>query len=273
MGVPCELGLRASAREMPRQRLDRDAKSVRRQLRQGHLDHAMPETPTPTMAARSDPPLEVDEHMVERVFRRFLARTDTVERQRIAAWAGAALNSDISLATACSGTEQPVLAFAALGRVLEADLGVRFDVSSAFARESESAKQSVIRMLFPRTNRLFRDARDLGDEQAFDEISQASQCVAHAECLVAGFPCTDASRLNGAATSQDNLTCVLSSGLRTGSVYRGLLKYVSHCKSSLRFVVFENVATLSAPVRKHGKAAGPSNLQACIGFLNAKGFY
>lgn len=91
--------------------------------------------------------------------------------------------------------------------------------------------------------------------------------------MVAGFPCTDASRLNRDAHTLRNLTCVMSSGLRTGSVYNGLMRYIDRHGATLQGIVLENVTSLATRARAHGESLAPSNLQACVGMLNLRGFH
>lgn len=177
------------------------------------------------------------------------------------------------VSTACSGTEQPVLALLALAKVLTSDLGAPLIIETGFACENSPAKQAMLRMLFPAMGRLFRDARDLGGEQAPDVIPSSSQPVEPADCIVAGFPCTDASRFNNAAASTQNLTCVLSGRLRTGGVYYALTGFIRRHAARLRFALFENVSTLAVPPHADGRPSGPSNLEACIGLLQLRGLH
>lgn len=262
----------ATAQAQARRRVSDNA-AARKRWKAGDLAHSVAEAPVPAAAAWEAPPLEAGEHILEGAFRRFLGRLEASDRARIATWAATELRSRLVLSTACSGTELPVMACAAFARVISVDLGSPLQVDAGFACEIDAKKQAWLKMCFPGMDWLFRDAKLLGKDSCHDEITHTSRPVASCDTLIAGFPCTDASRLNRAAHSLQNLTCVMSADMRTGSVYNGLMGYIDNHGSSTQSLVLENVASLATPAKTVGKIAAPSNLQACVCLLNLRGYH
>lgn len=86
---------------------------------------------------------------------------------------------------------------------------------------------------------------DLPQDRAFDIISQSSVPVAPAHCSIGGFPCTDGSALNPSSASAANRTCVLSDTLRTGAVFRSIVRWVRRHGDFCLFLNLENVTALA----------------------------
>ena len=77
--------------------------------------------------------------------------------------------------------------------------------------------------------------------------------------MLAGFPCTSASRLNASANAVDNLSCVENGELATGSTFAALVDTLQHTsRGELKWVILENVTSLARTLKKKD-ASGRSN--------------
>eukprot|EP00969_Alexandrium_andersonii_P307810 13606048-Alexandrium_andersonii.AAC.1 len=62
--------------------------------------------------------------------------------------------------------------------------------------------------MFPDMQRLYVDARDLGQPSAWDALTESRVPIPNdVDCILAGWPCADASRMNAQSGSEGNRTC------------------------------------------------------------------
>ena len=163
------------------------------------------------------------------------------------------------------------MAWQAFAEALRRQLGVNLTAAHCFSSESHAAKQQFITAVFPGAPRIFSDCRELCGPFAHDALTDQRQPVPPASTLFGGFPCTDASSLNPAGRSQDNRSCILRGDLRAGSVFEGIVRYLSkHCQASLLFVALENVPALAHPPKAKGIQTGPSNLTVAMRRLSTE---
>lgn len=200
---------------------------------------------------------------------RLLGRLDPLHRLRIAALVRSFGGTPFRIATACSGTELPMLAWRAVATAISVSLNVVFHVGHAYSCEKHPGKRKLIQTLFDDLPRMFGDAARLGHDMAHDYQRDEMAPIPAAECLIAGFPCTDASALNKQSWSQENSGCIASSSMRTGAAFAGLRAYAERHVSTLRFLVFENVVNLA----RGSKSSGTSNLDDAVGLLRAAGYH
>ena len=166
------------------------------------------------------------------------------------------------VSTLCSGTESPALVWEAFAQAAAAELKVVVTVSHQYAAECSPPKQEFIKCMFPGT-RIFEDATRLWEGSAFEVTSQERTAVPKADLVFAGFPCTDASRMNPRGASVENRSCLQAGTLRTGSVFAGIHKLAQAQRDTIRALVLENVCPLAeSPRDKRGRVCGPSNLSA-----------
>lgn len=114
-------------------------------------------------------------------------------------------NRPLKVATMCSGTESPLLALDMLSNAIE-DFGDGkggLAVEHVFSCEIEPYKQAYIERNFSPPH-LFRDIRELGNEQAYTaygsltDVPNTPGCV---DMLIAGTSCVDYSNLNNEKVS------------------------------------------------------------------------
>ena len=179
------------------------------------------------------------------LFRRFLSCLCPTSRCKLSSYAKLHIR-DLRVATACSGTDAPVMCWQVFAEVLAADIQGSFSVTHVFSSEREDSKQRFIKSAFPDIPALFRDCTQLQCSEVFDVAAGENRVASmDLDSLVAGFPCVDASKLNSACNTNDNKNVLLNSGLRTGSVYVALRAFVLKCIQAnghnMRLVVSENV--------------------------------
>ena len=166
------------------------------------------------------------------------------------------------IATACSGTDGPILVWDAFSKALSRELKISLVVMPTFSCEKVPAKQQFIRAAFD-VPLLFNDARELGSQVGFDVVSQNLQPIPdNVNVCLAGWPCTDISGMNVNYGKQRNRSCVSQGGLRTGTGFRGVLEFCSKHGGELDFLISENVPALTRPNKE-----GVDNLTAAVQLL------
>ncbi|KAL5120891.1 hypothetical protein ACEQ8H_001078 [Pleosporales sp. CAS-2024a] len=144
----------------------------------------------------------------------------------------------INVATMCSGTESPLLAFELLSSALVAAGYPALNVNQKFAAEIEVFKQAFIeRNQSP--DIIFRDVREFIPDDADTAVTAYGAEVpipSDLDMLIAGFVCKDLSRLN---TQQKGLE---EKG-ESGDTWRAMYSYAKRFRPSI--VLIENVKGLS----------------------------
>ncbi|KAH3990038.1 hypothetical protein HBI26_002010 [Parastagonospora nodorum] len=144
----------------------------------------------------------------------------------------------IKVATMCSGTESPLLAFELFSKALEQSGHSSLRVHQKFAAEIEVFKQAFIeRNQAPEI--IFRDVREFISEDATTAITAygaEEHIPSGLDVLIAGFVCKDLSRLN---TRQKGL----EDNGESGDTWRAIYAYAKRFRPSI--VLLENVKGLS----------------------------
>jgi site-specific DNA-cytosine methylase/SNF2 family DNA or RNA helicase len=144
----------------------------------------------------------------------------------------------INVATMCSGTESPLLAFELISRALEQAGHPPLVVHQKFAAEIEVFKQAFIeRNQSP--GMIFRDVRDFIPDDATTAITAygaEERIPAGLDILIAGFVCKDLSRLNTQQKSLDD-------DGESGDTWRAIYSYSQRFRPGI--VLLENVKGLS----------------------------
>ena len=162
----------------------------------------------------------------------------------------------LRVATMCSGTESPLLALDLICKALHEQHGVQLNVEHVFSCEIEPFKQAYIERNFA-PPLLFRDIRELDQEQATTAYGALRPVPGNVDVLIAGTSCVDYSNLN---TKQKDID---QKG-ESGQTFWGMLGWVRRARPPI--VIQENVC--GAPwekmkVRFHDSAmartsSGPS---------------
>ena len=217
----------------------------------------------------ASPPTDADidhDPSLDALARSFVACVPEFNRGCLAAFA-ANLSSTRSLdySTLCAGTDVPVLGMNSLVRELQHLCSTAIPVDHTFACEIRADKQDFLKTMYPSLKCLVKDVKELSGDTVNDLISKQCLDMPRTKGAYGGFPCQDASLLSQSSRSASNMTCVLEGSLRTGSVFRNLMKYLS--VHDLDWAILENVLNL-ARGSKHNK--GISNLDACCHLLSTE---
>ena len=119
---------------------------------------------------------------------------------------------------------------------------------------------------------LFVDVKELGNGTAHDLRAKTDRgcpgtsVVPSVDMFIAGFPCTDVSRLN--ILKEHSANTIKTSSLRTGSCFRGITEYVHRHKP--RWITMENGEGLADKI---GHNDGPTNLECCLEILTSLGYW
>ena len=203
----------------------------------------------------------------EQLFTRFLQRSSKREQIDLAAWFQHVKRGRVHVATACSGTDVPLLVYHGLRKAVMRVLGIPLELVHLFSCERSPAKQAFLRTMYEDMPTLFSDATQIGMPVAHDQISQKMQPVPEVDhSLLVGWPCTDVSMMNKFASTLGNRSCVLSGTLRTGGVFRGVVDFCKCHAEELDFLGSENVPALA----KTPPGGGPDNLTAAVWLLDTE---
>jgi len=214
--------------------------------RRGQVSPCVAPVPSADRNSVEDDPLPLGEEYYFALFRRFLARCRAEERDSLANWFRK--EAVLPVGTACSGTDGAVLALHKLSEVVKEDLHCQWHLEHEFGSERVPAKQRFLTTAFPGMKTLYADTLRLGDDAAFDKISQRLVATPrNLGAVIAGFPCVDASALNAKRKSVANRSCLQTGGLQTGSVFFGIFRMLQRRTRRMQFAVFENVPGLLKP--------------------------
>lgn len=173
------------------------------------------------------------------------------------------------IASVCSGSESPFIAWQALSSALESLYGTTLQVHHSFAAESHPQKRRFIRTMIPGAI-IFQDAFDLPRGRGRIDDNTIAGVPSDFRVLIAGFPCTSASSLNRHASSVESRTCIAAKSHATGSVFGAICSLLEAHSHHIDFVVFENVVNLAC-VPSRGKHKH-SNLDEAVNALQKFGF-
>lgn len=256
------------------------AEALLESWRAGEMQVREPVIPQPATGLKEDPALPVGRDYLLHLHRRFLERMGPECRLRLGQYVQETLKGKWNAATACSGSDGPLLAWDALSQVLGADMDVMLSVSHSFSAENKKQKQDFIKSAFPHSSLIFEDATHLERGQALDAVSGRVQAVPEdPDSFQAGFPCTDISNLNNSSSSTANKMCLVYSSLSSGSVFHSLRRYVANSNgknnNNVRLLMLENVTGLvkipKDPITT--EQLGPSNLDVICHLLEEIGYY
>lgn len=215
-------------------------------LRHSSVRRCVPERPKVQPAFAQDPALMPDETYYTALFTRFLHRCSDSELNDLRVWFQHVTGGQLHIATACSGTDVPLLVYNGLASAVTHVLGVDVQVIHQFSCERNKAKQAFIKSMFEDEPLMFVDATKLGSERCFDAISGKEVKVPEGtESFLVGWPCTDVPTMNKYASSSQNRACVISGDLRTGGVFRGVLEFCKSHGDCLDVLCNENVPSLA----------------------------
>ena len=113
--------------------------------RAGRIKVRMPVIPQPATELKEDFALPVGPDYLLHLHRRFFERMGPECRSSLKQYVQETLCGRWNAATACSGSDGPLLAWEALSQVLKADMDVTLSVSHAFSAEKEEPKRDFIR--------------------------------------------------------------------------------------------------------------------------------
>ena len=142
-----------------------------------------------------------------------------------------ALGRPLRVATMCSGTESPVLALGMMCKAVRQQTGVNLQMDHVFSCEIEPFKQAYIERNF-QPPLLFRDIRELGNEQATTAYGGLATVPGDCDILVAGTSCVDYSNLNNEKKGLDD-------GGESGQTFKGMMDWVDRTQPPV--VILENV--------------------------------
>jgi len=240
----------------------------------GDLPAVIPEVPQPCGEHRAAEPLDIGPGYLESLFARFFARLSLDEKADLQAWACNEAQQPLRLASVCSGTDCPVLVWEAFASSFKDAFKQEFKVEHVFSAEKMPRKQDFLLRMYPGMPILFADCLELSGDVAWDVKSERQVLVPEAGCLFGGFPCTDASRLCNSSSSVTNRSCIKDGSLRTGSVFKSIIRWVKRHGSETQFIVLENVQALVTPPRAGGQVVGPDNLTVAVRMLSDEiGFF
>ena len=250
-------------------------------LRDAWATGKMPDQkPTRPVPFRKREALPVSKDHLCNLYRRFLESISAEQRLRLVQYIDTELQSRWRVATACSGTDGPILSWKALSQVLLADASCQLNIVHQFSCEQNKSKQTFIRAAFPQLSHLFEDCTSLTDVKALDVVTGSMQSVPmELDCLQAGFPCTDVSRMHKDSGSLEHQTCLMDGSLRSGSVFHTLRKFANKCRQlspgTMQMVMYENVLGLASPPidKKTKEQVGPTNLQVVCFLLDIDGYF
>ena len=131
----------------------------------------------------------------------------------------------LTLATACSGTDSPVI------------WAQRMGMRHVFSCEFCDKKQKWIVENFPGLEFLFKDIKTLKDKEVVNEVDGLRSRVAAADVFVTGFVCKSVSTENNNRHTYSN--CIQEASGETGETFSGMLAYIKKHKPMV--VIAENV--------------------------------
>ena len=171
------------------------------------------------------------------------------------------LGRPLRVATMCSGTESPLLALDKIGVATEREYGAKLAVDHVFSCEIEPFKQAYIERNFAPPI-LFRDIRELDEDQATTAYGALVDVPGFCDMLVAGTSCVDYSNLN-------NEQKTINEAGESGQTFRGMMTWVQ--KKQPPVVILENVC--GAPWEQISLAFQAKGYAAHFMRVDTKRFY
>ncbi|CAE7512728.1 unnamed protein product [Symbiodinium sp. CCMP2592] len=187
----------------------------------------------------------------------------------------------LHVATACSGTDGPIMVGRALALAMK-QLGAPMQLDHVWSCEKDPMKRAFIRHLFTGMKDPSEDLKSLYEDTAslragpgasiHNVLTESIEKLKPCEELWMGFPCQDVSKLNRQAP--DNVSVVRQAGKRTGKVFDDAVRFAEATQkqeqqgteNKFRGMILENVmGLLDAPkgrnpeTREHWR----NNLQYC----------
>ena len=131
----------------------------------------------------------------------------------------------VPLGTGCSGSGTPEKMLDVFASIVGVDI---ITFNTMFAVEANAVKRSWLEATMPACSKIFANMAHLKDANAINMKTHQDtpgpptlSLVDRCEIFVCGWPCTDVSALNPAASS--HRTCIRDGTARTGSVFQGPL--------------------------------------------------
>ena len=177
-------------------------------------------------------PQQMFDDMVTRLEGKARVKGAALEGHSLSAFANKLAGRKLRVATMCSGTESPVLALDMICKSLLKECGAKLEIDHVFSCEIEPFKQAYIERNFA-PPRLFRDIRELGQEEATTAYGSLHKVPGDCDILIAGTSCVDFSNLN---TKQQTLGADKGESSQT---FFGMLEWVKRHRPSI--VIQENV--------------------------------
>jgi hypothetical protein len=101
--------------------------------------------------------------------------------------------TEVTMGTACSGTDAPVFTMAALSYVLQQRNKSIRPIKHEFSCEFSPSKRDFIMKVCPELANLFTDVRTIGGSHCFNVVNGQITAVPSAYLLIAGFSCKSVS--------------------------------------------------------------------------------
>jgi len=172
-----------------------------------------------------------------------------------------ALGRPIRVATMCSGTESPLLALDKIANATNTEYGQKLGVDHVFSCEIEPFKQAYIERNFAPPI-LFRDIRELDEDQATTAYGALVDVPGNVDMLVAGTSCVDYSNLNNEKKG-------LKDAGESGQTFRGMMTWVQKNKPPI--IILENVC--NAPWQEIAEDFQRNGYQCHFMRLDTKHYY
>lgn len=168
----------------------------------------------------------------------------------------------LRIATMCSGTESPILAWRLIEKAIFKEHGIQMQHHHVFSCEIEPYKQAYIQRNFE-PPLLFRDVCELGQDQAHTAFGALADVPGDVDILIAGTSCVDYSGLN-------NKRKGIKDGGESGRTFFGMRAWVE--KHQPAVVILENVKT--APWAAVAEAFGDIGYDAAFdNSFDTKNYY
>ena len=129
-----------------------------------------------------------------------------------------------------------------------------------FACELDDDKAAWLQAAHPECNLIFRNVAELSRHRAWNRVSRDYDLVPPVDLWVAGFVCTDKSKLN--RNSAANIDCIRNNTGASGTTFHYALAYLKACQPAA--FLLENVKEL-----RNKKGAEFGDLEFCIQELEA----
>eukprot|EP00435_Cladocopium_sp_Y103_P031119 s631_g7.t2 len=138
----------------------------------------------------------------------------------------------LSLATACSGTDSPIVLAKLMG------------LETSFSCEFDELKRTWILENFPETQRLFCDIKSLKRHEVLNVVTGRKERVPSADIFITGFVCKSVSTENNERKTYKN--CIQEGRGETGETFSGMMDYIK--KHAPPVVIAENVKGITSRI-------------------------